>query len=92
MQFPFAKTDEYYVSVAGWTPSTDFDARLNHIMKDSLFSTWFKKAEILKENGCILNSFSPIIEPFKDNVLLIGDAAAFAQISNLNAIFADDLQ
>jgi hypothetical protein len=83
---PQAKPDEYYVEVAGWTPSIDFDARLNQIMKDSFFSGWFKKAEILKQNGCIMNLFSPIIEPFKDNVLLIGDAAACAQISNHNAI------
>ena len=83
---PMAREDEYYISVSGWTPSINFDARLNQIMKDSLFSTWFKKAEVLKENCCILNLFSPIIEPFKDNVLLIGDAAAFAQISNHNAI------
>jgi len=61
---PMAKPDEYYVSVAGWIPPIDFDARLNHIMKDSLFSTWFKKVEILKVNGCVLNLFSPIIEPF----------------------------
>jgi flavin-dependent dehydrogenase len=83
---PMARADEYYVSVAGWAASIDFDARLNQIMQDSLFSTWFKRAEILKENGCILNLLSPIIEPFKDNVLLIGDAAGFAQISNHNAI------
>jgi len=85
---PQAKTDEYYISVAGWTTPIDFDARLNQIMKDSWFSPWFKKAEILKENCCILNFFSPIIEPFKDNVLLIGDAAAFGQISNHNAILS----
>jgi len=83
---PMARADEYLVSVAGWTPSIDFDARLNQIMKDSLFSSWFKNVEILKASGCILNLFSPIVEPFKDNVLLIGDAAGFAQISNHNAI------
>jgi len=83
---PQAKTDEYYVSVGGWTSSIDFDARLNHIMKDSWFSSWFKNAEILKQNGCVVNLLSPIIEPFKDNVLLIGDAAACGQVSNHNAI------
>jgi len=82
---PMAKPDEYYVSIAGWS-TVDFDARLDQMMKRSRFSAWFKKAEILKSNGCVLNLCSPISEPFKDNVLLIGDAAAFAQISNHNAI------
>lgn len=85
---PQAKTDEYYVSLGGWTHFIDFDTRLEQIMKDSWFSPWFKKAEILRENCCILNFFSPIIEPFRDNVLLIGDAAAFGQISNHNAILS----
>ena len=50
------------------------------------FQWHVEKAEILKSNGCVLSLSSPISEPFKDNVLLIGDAAAFAQISNHNAI------
>jgi flavin-dependent dehydrogenase len=85
---PQAKTNEYYISIGGWAAPVDFNARLNNVMNDSLFSPWFKKAEILKENCCILNFLSPIIEPFKDNVLLIGDAAAFGQISNHNAILS----
>jgi flavin-dependent dehydrogenase len=78
--------DEYFIMVGGYVPFIDFDARLNQIMKDSWFSPWFKNAAILKEDCCVLNILSPIAEPFKNNVLLIGDACAFAQISNHNAI------
>ena len=80
--------DEYLVMVGGYTASIDFDERLTQVMNDSLFSHWFKNSEILRKYGCVLNLFSPIAEPFKDNVLLIGDACVFGQISTHNAILS----
>jgi digeranylgeranylglycerophospholipid reductase len=80
--------DEYFIMVGGYSTSIDFDARLNQVMTGSRFSPWFKKAEILRKYACILNLSSPIAEPFKDNVLLIGDTCAFGQISTHNAILS----
>lgn len=85
---PRAVDDEYFIMVGGYTPFIDFDIKLNQVMKDSWFSPWFKKAEILRKFACVLNLFSPIAEPFKDNALLIGDAAALGQISTHNAILS----
>jgi len=83
---PQARKDEYYLSIGAWNTPADFDTRLSQVMKNSIFSSWFKNAKIIKENCCVLNMYTPITDPFKDNVLLIGDAAAFGQISTHNAI------
>jgi flavin-dependent dehydrogenase len=46
------------------------------IMHESRFSHWFKHAAVDEEKTrcCVLNIFEPILKPYKDNVVLVGDA------------------
>jgi flavin-dependent dehydrogenase len=83
---PRAREDEYLITVGGYHPDSDFEKRLHEIMKQGTFSKWFKKAEMGSRQALILNLLSPIKEPFSQNCLLIGDACAFAQISNHHAL------
>ena len=59
-----------YPNVGNW------DEKAHYIMKESIFSSWFKNATIdeTKTKCCVLNVFEPIFKPYKDNVLLVGDA------------------
>jgi len=59
-----------YPNIGNW------DEKANYIMKESIFSSWFKNAAIdeTKTKCCVLNIFEPIFKPYKDNVLLVGDA------------------
>jgi hypothetical protein len=44
-------------------------------MKSSPFSPWFKKARLGGKQCAVLHFWSPIEDPFLDNVLVVGDAA-----------------
>jgi len=59
-----------YPNVGNW------DEKAHYIMKESIFSSWFKNAAIdeTKTKCCVLNVYEPIFKPYKDNVLLVGDA------------------
>jgi len=53
----------------------DYSFELKYFMEKSPFSSWFKDPKIDKKRTAVLSVWSPIVEPFKDNVLVIGDAA-----------------
>jgi flavin-dependent dehydrogenase len=53
----------------------DYEEEIQRFMKSSPFSSWFEKAELGERNSAILNFWSPVEDPYCDNVLLIGDAA-----------------
>jgi flavin-dependent dehydrogenase len=54
----------------------NWDEQADAIMKKSRFSDWFKNAAVDgdKTKCCVLNIFEPIMNPYKDNVVLVGDA------------------
>ena len=54
----------------------NWDEQAHYIMKKSRFAHWFKHAAVDEEKTrcCVLNIFEPILKPYKDNVLLVGDA------------------
>jgi len=47
--------------------------------KKSPFAKWFKKAEIVEKSFAIVEIFTPIKNPYLGNILLVGDAAAYAE-------------
>jgi flavin-dependent dehydrogenase len=66
---PFAE-DEFWFQ----TP-TDFD----YITKESVFSSWFPDVQVTRILNQIGSAMSPVSEPYKDNVLLVGDSAWFGE-------------
>ena len=52
------------------------------VYEDSVYAPWFKGGRKTGEYACICTQLSPMKEPFKDNVLFIGDAAWLQEISN----------
>ena len=72
-----AVENEFNLDLVSTCPHVgNWDEKANHIMKESTFSSWFKHATIdeAKTKCCILNVYEPIFKPYKDNVLLAGDA------------------
>jgi flavin-dependent dehydrogenase len=59
-----------YPHVGNW------DEKTHYIMNESIFSSWFKNATIdeTKTKCCVINVYEPIFRPYRDNVLLVGDA------------------
>jgi flavin-dependent dehydrogenase len=67
--------DESWVYAGGcWHPEIDYKEVVDRTIKDSPFSGWFKNATILRRHGHVANIWSPTPTPFKDNVLITGDA------------------
>lgn len=64
--------DEYWFSV-----STHED--LDYIAKESIYSEWFSGAKVDRVLSYVLTILTPVSEPYKDNVLLVGDSAWFAE-------------
>jgi flavin-dependent dehydrogenase len=72
-----AVENEFNLNLVSPYPYTgNWDEKANYIMKESTFSPWFRNATIdeTKTRCCVLNIFEPILKPYKDNVLLVGDA------------------
>jgi flavin-dependent dehydrogenase len=53
----------------------NYEEELQSFMDKSPFAPWFKKAQLGERQSAVLNFWSPIEDPFCDNVLIIGDAA-----------------
>jgi digeranylgeranylglycerophospholipid reductase len=77
----------YHVGASSYNPADDLGARLNRFFyEDPVYSGWFKGAKKTEEHACVVNILSSIKEPFKDNVLFVGDAAWLMELSNPFAI------
>lgn len=68
---PYAD-DEFWVAVRS---QDDF----NFVTKESVFSPWFTRHRVTHVRSYVYSLWSPVSEPFKDNVLLVGDAPWFAE-------------
>lgn len=71
---PFAK-DEYWVYVGGAAhPEIDYKERLDYFIYESPFKSWFVSPKVRKELAHVHNIWSPVPTPYKDYVLIVGDA------------------
>jgi digeranylgeranylglycerophospholipid reductase len=71
--------DEYWISVM---THDDFV----YVTKESAFSDWFPDVKIRGVQSAIMSMWSPVPEPYKENVLLVGDAAWFGEAEITGAI------
>lgn len=79
----------YHVGVMGYNPKVDLKAQLHKfVYEDKIYSQWFKGGKKVSTHTCVINMFTSIKEPFKDNVILAGDAAWLMEFSNMAAIMS----
>lgn len=52
---------------------------IEFMIHDGALAKWFKNAQIVEKTGAIVGIAAPIKVPYKGNVLLVSDAAAFAE-------------
>jgi flavin-dependent dehydrogenase len=83
---PRAASDAYALIAGGFDPHVDYQAQVDQFLSKGKFSSWFKKAEKVKKVAFCENVYSPIREPYRDNVLLVGDAAWCQEIEITGAI------
>jgi len=75
------REDEYWLYVNG-------DERLDFFTKKSNFKKWFKNVEITHKRCAVINAWSPPQEPFRDNIIFVGDSCWFAEAENTGALLS----
>jgi flavin-dependent dehydrogenase len=57
-----------------------------YITKQSIYSEWFPDVKIRRIHSAVSSVFSPVSEPYKDNVLLVGDSAWHVEAEIIGSI------
>jgi flavin-dependent dehydrogenase len=79
--------NEFHLGASTYNPRDDLEPNLKRIMyEDEVYSPWFKGAKKVGESTCVVNMYSAIKEPYKDNVLFVGDSAWLLELTNPFAI------
>jgi flavin-dependent dehydrogenase len=71
---PRTEKDTYFVMVTSLAPGSDHVAAFDRFSKQGFFASWFKRAEIKRTLTSVGNMLSHIVDPYKDQVLLVSDA------------------
>jgi flavin-dependent dehydrogenase len=66
--------DEHMVFSTIVDPYADREAFFEYFTKESVFAPWFRRAKKVRQIGVCGNVLAPARIPFRDNVLLVGDA------------------
>ena len=83
---PRAYSDEYAVIGGGFNPQIDYEMQMDNFLTRGKFSSWFKNIQKVRKLAFCENVYAPIYEPYRDNTLLIGDAAWCQEIEISGAI------
>jgi flavin-dependent dehydrogenase len=77
---------EYNVQFLTIDPRVDLKEAADHFFNKTFTASWFKNARTLRTLSAICSCYDPIEEPFKNNVLVIADAASTQEIENTGAM------
>jgi flavin-dependent dehydrogenase len=83
---PAANGDECIVFFGGFNTKADIEAGANYIKNKPQFSSWFNKARTINKTVVCGNMWDLIAEPYRSNVLIIGDAAWGPQVGIAHAM------
>jgi len=85
---PYAD-DEHVVFVGGVIdPRLDYLSEMDYFIKESPFSSWFNNPEARRRMSCVRNFWAPVDEPFRDNVLLVGDVTWSQEVEMTGAVMS----
>ena len=77
---------EYNIIVLTVDPRLDLEVACDYFMKEACCAPWFKKAKKLRAFSANEECYSPIIEPYKDRVLVAGDVGSTQELENPGAM------
>jgi digeranylgeranylglycerophospholipid reductase len=85
--YPDYRKGVYHLATFNTNTQLDFHARLEYFTtRDRTYAPWFTGVRKVGMINCVANLLTPIKDPFRDNVLLIGDAAWIMEFSNMAAL------
>jgi digeranylgeranylglycerophospholipid reductase len=87
--FPRPYGDDLNVVFLSLDPRVNLDEVAHYFMKENpFFSPWFKNVELMDQHTSAQYMFSPIIEPYRDRVLLAGDSGSCQELENSGAMIS----
>jgi len=85
---PQATNGMFNVIVLSVNPRIDLEAARNYLMKEAFCASWFKNAKILRTFSANEDCYTPIVEPFKDRVLVAGDVGSTQELEITGAMIS----
>ena len=85
---PRTAKDTYFVMTTSLAPGSDHAGAFERFSTKGFFAPWFKRAEIKRTLTSVGNMLSHIIDPYKDQVLLISDAVWCQEAEMTGAIIS----
>jgi digeranylgeranylglycerophospholipid reductase len=83
---PRAAGDGFYLICLTFDPRIEHAPLYDHLTKESPFAHAFKNAKVLERASVVENLWEPIYEPYRDNVLFIGDTSWAQEAENTGAL------
>ena len=77
---------EYNIMPITTHPKVNLETALDYFMNKAFCAPWFNKAKRLKAFSAVCNCYSPIIEPYKDRVLVAGDVGSTQELEITGAM------
>jgi flavin-dependent dehydrogenase len=85
---PRTEKDTHFVMVTSLTPGQDQAGAFERFSKKGYFSSWFERAELKRTLSSAGNMLSHIVDPYKDQVILVSDAVWCAEAEMTGAIMS----
>jgi flavin-dependent dehydrogenase len=85
---PQANQSIYNILVFSVNPRVNLEAAYDYFMKEAFCAPWFRNAQKLRAFSANENCYSPIIEPYKDRVLIAGDVGTTQELENPGAMIS----
>ncbi len=80
--------DSFRLETISMLPASNGEKLLEYFTREGPYAHWFKNAEIIDKSGAIVDLISPMITPYKGNILFVGDSAAFGECLYQSATMA----
>ena len=79
---------EHNLIVVTVDPRVNLEAAVDYYMNEAICAPWFKKAKKLKAFSAVCNCYSPILEPYKEHVLVAGDVGSTQELELTGAMIS----
>ena len=85
--YPDYRPNLFHVNTFSTDTTIDLNASIKYFMtEDPTYAPWFTGVTKVDVVNCVVNLLTPIKDPYRDNTLLVGDAAWVMEFSNIAAL------
>lgn len=71
--------DAFRLETMSVLPASSATDIIEYFTKKGPYAEWFKNAEIVDTSAAVVEMMTPMVTPYCENVLFVGDSAAFAE-------------